>query len=186
MHPRQSQEQLHQITRSAKISAAVIAHSLGDLNDPELHDDAKRWLEQPDNASISVKRAAQALANINIYLHNYGLDALPVDKNAHWEGVETGAPSAPELPLTPTDADGWLNAIHMWGSESTSPQDRTKLADQLIDLVDQQVKVCYQHMRREIIRQAVEKDLVAEPHDYDDAELADDYSLPGNNGPLSP
>ena len=143
-----SLNQLHQISRSAKISSALISLFLSDLDgDQEFSDSAKEWLSSQHDGPASVLNCSRHLANLNAYLHNFGLDVAPMGSEHSWRVSPTKDIFVGEDHHLPATSSEWLAAIEKWSSPEVSAQERTALAQQLVEVVDHQVQACYAHAR---------------------------------------
>jgi len=148
-----SADQLHRISRVAKISASMIALALHDLDGPVEHrENASDWIFSQEGGNFSLSgcgslaACSEALANLNAYLNHYGLDATPIgpaSTSDHHRGIGVEA----STPLEAVDASIWHSAIQHWASDSVSTTTRRAIADQLVDIVDHQVQACYSHLR---------------------------------------
>lgn len=143
-----SMTQLHNITHSAKISCALISIFLTDLDGGQEHSSsAKEWLYSEHEGPASVLNCTRHLANLNAYLHNYGLDVAPTSSADSWHVSSNDEVSLGDDLLLPASSAEWLSAIEKWASDQSSPEERAAVAQQLIEVVDHQVQACYAHAR---------------------------------------
>ena len=145
-----SADYLHRMSRLAKLSAAMIALTLHDIDgQPEHKKEAMQWLSTLDDAALSVATCSKALANLNAYLNHYGLDATPMAKDHDFQADAGGIGFSASTPLEAAQASAWLTAITDWSSASYTQAERSAISEQLVDIVDQQVQACYSHLREQ-------------------------------------
>jgi hypothetical protein len=143
---------VHQMTRTAKLAAAMVAISLTDLDSTKDRAEAMAWLEHKDDAAASFQTCCQALANLNGFLRYHGVDLEPEAMNVQLPSDANNVTglNADSLPILSTEADVWLHVIEECASEGLTQEKREQFAKQLVGIVDRQVQACYQHLHAQL------------------------------------
>lgn len=187
-------EQLHRISSIAKLSAGMIARTLEDIDGPrEYAEEALAWTANAEEAAWSSMACCEALATLNAYLNHYGLDAKPIERDGGYAIGQDNIALTASSPLKAVDAEAWHDSVQAWCSSAYSQTERATIGAQLVNIVDQQVQTCYEHLRQQtrgIAMEASTPQHGAQGPARGEYRLADDTNdaivlddMPGMDGP---
>lgn len=146
-----STQRFHEIAAHAKLSAAMLAGALTDLDDTGPgRQSALEYLSFDQPASFGVNECAESLARLNAYM-SYQQVPRPIrdEPSASLDDIKGDG--------LPFEVETWRSAIADWASERVTPDERSEIAKYLVKAVDDQVSDCREDLNKQRVHEAVDE-----------------------------